>query len=73
LLQRLGFEMRIAAAIILAKPGSRDKINCNRGGGCEPYQVRKSANFAGKWTVMNTKYEIVVYWSEQDGCFLPRF
>jgi len=61
----------LAAIISLPSLVCVTKSICNRAAGCEAFiKSGKSAKFAGKWTVMNTKYEIVVYWSEADGCFL---
>ncbi len=43
ILQRLGFEMRIAGSHhFFSKPGMRDKINLQpQSGGAKPYQVRQ--------------------------------
>lgn len=73
LLQRLGFEMRVAGSHhFFRKSGVREAINLQpQGGKAKPYQRAPSAKGAGKkWSDMNSKFEIVVYWSEQDGYFL---
>jgi predicted RNase H-like HicB family nuclease len=76
LLSSLGFEMRVRGSHhIFRKAGVEEKINLQREGSeAKPYQVRQVRAVdpevsAWRSGVMN-KYEVIIYWSEEDQVFV---
>ena len=74
LLEKLGFEKRVKGSHhVFRRAGVEEMINLQRdGGAAKPYQVRQVASGNSKKRPRGNgmKYEVIIYWSDEDDAFV---
>jgi predicted RNase H-like HicB family nuclease/predicted RNA binding protein YcfA (HicA-like mRNA interferase family) len=76
LLQAKGFRMRVSGSHhIFTKSGVMERINLQREGSkAKPYQVKQVRKIIAKykllWVMENTRYEMIIWWSDEDKAFV---